>query len=184
MRGETSEKKGLAVVAPIKRDDARFDVGKHDFLLRAVEAVQLVDEQRRSFAAGGQAIAGLVERGPQFLHAAGGGVERREFAPGLPGDHFGQRRFSRAGRTVKDGGDEAVGVEHSPQQFAGAEKMLLAGKLVDRARPHARRQGHGPLKIFGFLAVKQTHGRVQVCEVSDREVRRVTAILRSTDCGL
>ena len=51
MRGETSEKNGLAVVAPIS-DDARLDVGKHHFLLRAVEAVQLIDEQRGASAAG------------------------------------------------------------------------------------------------------------------------------------
>jgi hypothetical protein len=49
--------------------------------------------------------------------------------------------------------------------------MLLADKFVDGPRSHARRERHGPLEIFGFLTVEETHGRVQFAK-SDREVRR------------
>ena len=102
----------------------------------------------------------------------------------LPGDHLGERRLSGARRSVKDGEDETVGVEHPPQELAGTEKVLLADKLVDRAGPHSRGQGHGALEIVGFLAVKQTHGRVQNAKCERKVRRRQITILRPSTAGL
>ncbi len=161
MRGETSEKNGLAVVAPMRATTPASTSGSMTSccvrLKRCSSStnnmVRRPPAARRSRASSSAARSSLTPH-----EAALSGTNSRSC---LPGDHLGQRGFSRAGRPVKDGGDEAVGVEHPPQQLAGAEKVFLAGKFVDRAGPHPRRQGHGPLQILGFLAVKQTHGRVQ-----------------------
>ena len=56
------------------------------------------------------------------------------------GDDAGQGGLAGAGRAVEDHAAELVGLDGAAQEPARADDVLLADELVQRARPHARRQ--------------------------------------------
>ena len=124
--------------------------GKQRVLLGLVEAVNLVDEQQRPLAAAGQVVAGLVEHFAQLLHAAGHRRKLAELALARGRQQPGQRRLARARRAVEDHRAQPIGRQQSPQQLSLAQKMLLADELVERRRPHPRRQRLGLAEIVGF----------------------------------
>ena len=129
---------------------AVLDVGQQHVLLGLVEAVDFVDEQQRSLAVGREPIAGRGEDFAQFLHAAGDRADLAEVASRGAGQQPGERGLARAGRAVEDHRPEPIGRQQPPQQFALAEEMLLADELVERSRPHPRRQRLGFQAILGF----------------------------------
>jgi hypothetical protein len=43
---------------------------------------------------------------------------------------------------------EAVGFEHSAEELAWAEEMLLADELIERARAHAGGERGGGVEVF------------------------------------
>ena len=135
--------------------DALFDVRQQHVLLGLVEAVDLVDEQQRPASAGGQLVAGVGQHFAQFLHAAGHGAELPELAVALRGQQAGQRRLARARRAVEDHRAQPIGLQQPPQQLALAQEMLLADELVERRRPHPRRQRLSPPQVVGFGSFKQ-----------------------------
>ena len=136
---------------------ALLHVGQQHVLLGLVEAVDLVDEQQRPLAGGRKPIVGLGQDFAQLLHAAGHRADLAEMAAGGAGQQSGQRGFARARRAVENHRAQAVGRQQPPQQLPFAEKMPLADELVERARPHPRRQGLGVPPIRGFAGVKQRH---------------------------
>ena len=86
------------------------------------------------------------------------GVERLEAALGVVGDDVGQGRLAGAGRAVEDQRREPVGEQHPAKQLAFAEEVLLADELVERARPHPRRQRSGLVAILFAKVVEEIHG--------------------------
>jgi hypothetical protein len=56
------------------------------------------------------------------------------------GDHLGESRLPGSWRPIEDERTESIRQEHSTQQFAFAEEVLLADELVDGPWPHARGQ--------------------------------------------
>ena len=79
-----------------QRDDAFLHVGQQCVLLGLVEAVNLVDEQQRPRAPGGQFVTGRVEQLAQVFHAAGHGRELPEFPLTGSGQQSRQCRFAGA----------------------------------------------------------------------------------------
>ncbi len=140
-----------------------LDVGQEDVLLRFVEVMDLVDEQDRFLAGGGEAI---LRRGHDFAHlgdVAFDAAQAFEFRLGHFGDDLREGGFAGAGRAGEDDGREAVGFDGAAEEFAGREDVLLADEFLERARPHAGgegRGGGGRLDGFGFcVAAEQVfHG--------------------------
>ena len=119
---------------------ALFHVGQQHVLLGLVEAVDFVDEQQRPLALGREPVVGRREDFAQFLHAAGDRADLLEMAAAFAGQQPGQRGLARARRTVEDHRAEPIGRQQPAEQFPFAEKVLLADELVERGRPHPRRQ--------------------------------------------
>ena len=103
--------------------------------------MDLIDHEQRGPAAGGDLVARLLEDFANILHAAGHRAELPEAAIGFLGQQPGESRFANARRTVEDDRAKSPCLQHSPQQFAFAEKMLLADELGERSGPHSRGQG-------------------------------------------
>ena len=134
--------------------DAVLDVRQEHILLGLVEAVDFVDEQQCPLPGGREPIGGLGDDFPQFLHTAGDGADLMKMALRGAGQEACERGFARAGRAVEDDRPEPIGRQQSPQQFPFAEKVLLPDELIERPRPHPRRQGLGLLPVRSFAGVK------------------------------
>ena len=65
----------------------------------------------------------------QVGHAGHHGVQVEGLGPGARGYVARQRRLAGAGRAVKDGGFERVGLYGAAQQLAFAQDLLLAGEI-------------------------------------------------------
>ena len=137
---------------------ALFHARQQHVLLGLVEAVDLVDEQQRPLAGGRQPIVGLGEDFPQLLHAAGHRADLAEVAAGGAGQQPGQRGLARARRAVEDHRAQPIGGQQPAQQLSFAQEMPLADELLQRARPHPRRQGLGFPPVRSFAGVKKGHG--------------------------
>ena len=56
------------------------------------------------------------------------------------GDERGERRLAAAGRTPEDERRHLAGIDRPAQHGPGADRAVLADELVERPRPHPRRQ--------------------------------------------
>jgi hypothetical protein len=65
-----------------------------------------------------------------------------------------QRRFAAPGRAKEYDRAEPIGAQQPAQELALAEKMLLADELVERPRPHSRRQWLGAPRVFFMHCAK------------------------------
>src|SRR3954464_6042657 len=110
-----------------------LDIGQKDVLLGAVEAVNLIEEEHRALAMQAEALFGVVDDFANFLDADSRGVELLEVRFAVVCNQRGERGFAGAGRAVEDHTGKPIGLEHAAQELARAEKMLLAGKFVERA---------------------------------------------------
>ena len=111
-------------------------------MLSLVEAVNFVYEQYCTAAGGSPARR--FEDFAQHRHIGEHAARATEAAFGAKRHDLGDRRLAASGRSVENDAGEAVGVYDAPQEFAGADDVLLAGDFVERARAHARRQGLFP----------------------------------------
>jgi len=71
-------------------------------LLRAVEAVDLIQEQYRPLAQVFQMLASIGHDIANILDARRDGIERFETAFGVVGNDVRESRFSRSGRSIED----------------------------------------------------------------------------------
>ena len=85
-----------------QHDRALLDVGQECVLLRAVEAVDLVDEEDRAAASPRALRLGLRDDLTDLLHAGEHGGKRDEARPGDVGHQRSERRFPRARRAPQD----------------------------------------------------------------------------------
>src|SRR5579859_7226451 len=114
-------------------DVAALHVRQKRILLRAVEAVDLVDKQDRARAVS----AGLLRVRHHlldFLDPGKHGGELDELSLGDMGDDLRQRGLARSRRPPEDDGAGVVALYLQPQRLARADDMLLPDKLVQRAR--------------------------------------------------
>ncbi len=140
-----------------QQDQPVLNIRQQDVLLGTVEAMYLVEKQHRTPAAGRKAIAGIIEYRPHFLDSHRRRVELLEMASRVLRDHLGQCGLSRAGRAEKDCRGTPVRFQHTPQQFAWAEKMLLADKLLQCPRPHSHRQRRYAVQVLPARLGEEIH---------------------------
>ena len=103
-------------------------------LLRAVEAVDLVDEQQRPLPG----LAPRARRVEHFLEVGDAGEDRGnllEMQLGGVGEQPRDRGLAGAGRPPEDQRAERAGVEHARERAVGAEQMVLPDHLRERRRP-------------------------------------------------
>ena len=74
------------------------------------------------------------------------------------GDDACQRGLAGAGRAVEDQAAQLIGLDRTPQQTPRPDDVLLAHKLVQRARTHARSQRRFVLQPFLMGVVEKVHG--------------------------
>ncbi len=122
-----------------KGDHAALDVGEHRVLLRLVETMDLVDEEHRALAEA-PAVARPLHDLAQLGYAGRDGADQLERGAGHLGEDVGERRLAAAGRTPEDHRGHRVALERTAQHGPGADGAVLAGELVESARPHPRRQ--------------------------------------------
>ena len=117
-------------------DCSVLDIGQQDVLLGLVEAVYLVDEEDCALPAElvPRAVADLADVGDAGNDAG----ESHEVALGGPGDHFGERRLTAAGRPVEDDVREPVRFDDPAQKLARTEYVVLPDDLVESRRTHPR----------------------------------------------
>ena len=120
-------------------------------LLGLVVAVDLIDEDDRAALV---ALAPHLRRLQQLLqlfHAGEDGADRFEVVARAEADDVGEGRLARARRAPQDQRAEVVRLDGPAQRLAGAEHLVLAEDLLERARPdpigqgrvRARSVGHG-----------------------------------------
>ena len=130
-------------------DRAVLDPGQQRILLGLVEAVYLVDKEDGALAVVLGPFLGLGHCAANLLDAGEHGVQ---------GDEVGacvvlamtraKRGLAGAGRAVEDEAAQLIGLDGAAQQTARPDDVLLADKLVQRARPHARGQRRFVLEPF------------------------------------
>ena len=142
-----------------QRERAVLDRGEQRVLLRAVEAVDLVEEAERAPAHLGQVLAGLVDDAPHVGHAGGDGRERHEpRAGGLRGQAR-QRGLAGARRAPQDQRDQPPLGEHPAQRGARAQRRVLPHDLVERGRTHPVGQRRRAAAALGRGGVEEVgHG--------------------------
>ena len=123
-----------------EHEQTLLDEREQHVLLRAGEAVHLVEEEDR-------ALAALAEPGPgplgdlaHVLHARADRGERLERLGAHPGDEPGDRGLAGARRTPEHERRQPVGLDEDPQRLARPEQVLLADDLVERPGPQPRRE--------------------------------------------
>ena len=138
---------------PEEPDRAAFHVGQERVLLRAVEAVNLVDEEDR----------------PRAFGLSAGGCRPRRSRAGcrstVLSTPLNRSNFARVvmcamtsarlvlpvpGGPWKMRGIQPVGLDGAAQEFARPEQMFLADVFIERARTHPR--GERRLRIHGGFA--------------------------------
>ena len=66
--------------------------------------------------------------------------QRGEWRVDLLGEESGQRRLAGTRRTPQHHRRQVAALDHPPQRAALADEVLLPDELVERARPHPRRE--------------------------------------------
>ena len=124
---------------PDERDQPLLDGGQQRVLLRLVEAVDLVEEEDRR----APRVAPLARPRDHLADLRPPRVDGRELLEGgvgVLGGHPRERRLAGARRAVEDHRVRVAGLDRRAQRRALAEQVLLADEVVERARPHPRRE--------------------------------------------
>ena len=157
-----------------------LDRRQQGVLLGLVEPVDLVEEQDRALAPLPQPLVGPGHHVAHVLHAGGDRRQRLERLGGVAGDHPGEGGLAGAGRPPEDHRRQPVGLDQHPQRLAGADQVVLADDVVERAGPEPVGQrrpagelvldrggeqvvSHGSRGRLGFLGVlRLLHGQQPV----------------------
>ena len=113
---------------------------EEDVLLGAAEAVNFVEEHDRALALLAETGAGALGDLAHILHAGTDGGETLERLRGRAGNELGDGGLARARRPPEDERGESVGFEEDPQRSPGCEQVPLADDVIERHRPHPRRE--------------------------------------------
>ena len=120
--------------------DAVLHGMEQGILLRAVEAVDLVDEQDRALARGEQAVLGRLDGLAQVLDGARDGRHLDERRMGAVGDDARERGLARARRTVEDDRGERILLDGAAQPRALPHRGFLADEPVEGLGTHPHRE--------------------------------------------
>ena len=123
---------------PDQRDGPVLHVRKHDVLLRAVETVDLVDEEDRADAGDAQPIPRLRDHRADLRDTGTHGGEAREVAARLARHQRGDRRLAGPRRPPEQEREDLVALDHQPERGPRAEHRLLPDELVEARGAHAR----------------------------------------------
>ena len=124
-----------------QHEQALLDVRKQRVLLRAVEAMDLVEEQDRAAALLAHAGAGPLGDLPHVLHTRGDRRQRLERLLGGARHQARDRGLAGSGRPPEDHRRESVGLDEHAERFARTEQVLLPDDVVERtgAEPRCER---------------------------------------------
>ena len=100
--------------------------------------MDLVDEEDRAHAA--ELVAGAVAHLADFGDVGDDARAAHELALRGAGDDLREGGLAAAGRAEEDDVREAVRLDDAAEELAGPEDVRLPGDLLERARPHARRE--------------------------------------------
>lgn len=117
--------------------------------------MQFVDEEYGSGAGHFESSSGVFENSSDLFYAACGGVKLDKLGAGRAGDDLRQGGFADAGRAVEDEALESVGLDHPPEELAGADKVLLSDEFVESARAHTLSQRGGLLNSLAEAVVEK-----------------------------
>ena len=128
-------------------DVARLDVREEDVLLRPVEAVDLVEEEGRTLSRLRSERPRALEHLPHLLDAGRDRRVREEPRRGAGGDQPRERRLADAGRPPEHERGNAVLRDRAGEETVGADDVVRALDLVERARAHAVGERHLPRRL-------------------------------------
>ena len=118
-----------------ERYHALLDGSQQRILLRLVEAVDLVDEQKCRTGVEQMLVASLLDHFAYILHAAGYGRQGVERTVELRRYDLGQRRLAYARRPPQYERRYAARRQKAAEHAALADQMSLTYILVERMRP-------------------------------------------------
>ena len=148
-----------------QRDDATLHEWQEAVLLGAVEAMDLVDEQKRALACRSPAF-GLLECGAEVLHARENRRELLEIEVGALGEQAGDGRLACPRRPPEDQAGEPALRQHAADRAFGTEQVILADHVLDALRTQAVGERTGRF-------VGQSGGLEQVAHTPDLARRAV-----------
>ena len=126
-----------------ERDGAALDVREKRILLRAIQAMDLVDEEHRAATAHREPLLRCRDDLAHARHAFGDRGERDELALRVVGDEQRERRLAAARRPPEEHRRHLPALDRLAQRHARREQMLLSDELVERCGTHARRERLG-----------------------------------------
>jgi hypothetical protein len=118
-------------------------VRQERILLALVEAVDLVDEQRRTATLVRAPLARLLDELAQLLHPSEHGRERDKLRACAARDHARERRLAGSGRPPQDQRRQPIALDELAQRLTARKQRLLPDDLVDAARAHALGERRG-----------------------------------------
>ena len=130
-------------------DQPAFDMRKHRILLRLVEAMDLIDEEDGALS-NTCALARALDDRAQVGHAGCCCTHRLERGCSQRRDKHRHRRLAGTRWSPQDHRRNLTGIECAAQHTPLPQHVFLAHELVERPRPHARRQWR---VVDGFLAM-------------------------------
>ena len=157
-QGRIHLEEGVLRGRPDEHHQPVLDGGQQHVLLGLGEPVHLVDEEHRALAVLAQAAPGLGQRLPHVLHAGGRGREGDEVLGRGVRQQVGECRLPRAGGAPQDRRAHPVGLGQHPQRGAGADEVLLAHDLIERAGPEASRERRLALQLAVRRVGEEAHG--------------------------
>jgi len=119
-----------------QHDRAVLHHGQETVLLRAVEAVDFVDEQQRGLA-GGAPQPRILERAFEVGDAGEYGRHLMEMQPCGVGEQARDAGFADAGRAPQDQAGQLAARDHARQQAVGPDQVVLADNIAERGRAQA-----------------------------------------------
>ena len=125
-------------------------------LLRAAEAVYLVDEQYRSAVVGHEAPLRLVDFAPKVLDRTRNRRDLDELAARMLRDDVGERGLARPRRAVEDDAREHVVLDGRPEPAPRTHRLFLTDVLVERRRPHTHGERRVVTGAFALLSAEQS----------------------------
>ena len=123
-----------------EHERAILDGVEQRVLLRAVEAVDLVDEQDGALPIRLLAVGRCLDLAAQVRHRAANRRHLDERGARRLGDDVGDGGLARAGRPEQDDGAERVALDRRAQPAARPARLFLPDEFIKRAWPHAHRQ--------------------------------------------
>ena len=155
-------KKGFSVVAPDENHDPVFDVRQQHVLLALLKRwISSTNSSVCCPSADSRSRAAVSTSRTSFTPLVTALSWRT--AARCAGQQPGQRRLAGAGRAVEDHRAQPIGRQQPAQQLPFAQKVPLPDELLQRARPHPRRERLGPRRFSASPASNRDIGCCGEC---------------------